>query len=90
MSRNEYNLSDNTKDCLSQFGSQLQKLLAIPNAPLFITIEECARILSLGLTKTRELVAESGALVKFGRSARVNREMFLTYIYEKYVEKASA
>lgn len=91
MSCKDINYTDNTRDCLGRYRAQLLKLIEDKDAPMFIRREDVARMFSIGLTKANELIAESGALVKFGRSARVNRVMFLTYIYEKYVcENASA
>lgn len=41
---------------------------------------------NLGIQTVMKLAKESGALVKIGKTARVNREKFYSYVLEKYSE----
>ncbi|GHO91012.1 hypothetical protein KSF_010600 [Reticulibacter mediterranei] len=50
--------------------------------PLLITVEQTAKLLSLGTTKTWELIAQEGLpVVRLGRAVRVNPKRL-----EKWVE----
>jgi excisionase family DNA binding protein len=50
--------------------------------PLLITVEQTAKLLSLGTTKTWELIAHEGLpVVRLGRAVRVNPKRL-----EKWVE----
>ncbi len=51
-----------------------------------LTYEQVAEQSNLGLTTVTRLARESGALVKIGKVARVDRQVFFDYIREKYRE----
>ena len=50
----------------------------------FLTYKQTAEKSNLGLSKVIELTKESGALVKIGRIARVDWNIFYNYIISKY------
>ena len=45
-----------------------------------LTVPQAAQLLNLGSAKTRELAQEAGAVRRFGRACRVDRQVLLTYI----------
>ena len=50
----------------------------------FLTYKQTAERSNLGLSKVIELAKESGALVKIGKIARVNWNVFYNYIISEY------
>ena len=54
-----------------------------------LTYKQAAEKSNLGLSKVIELTKESGALVKIGRIARVDWNVFYNYIITKYTETSS-
>lgn len=55
------------------------------DSPLF-TYQMMAEDSNLGIQTVMKLAKESGTLVKIGKTARVNREKFYSYVLEKYSE----
>jgi len=55
------------------------------DSPL-LTYQMMAEDSNLGIQTVMKLAKESGALVKIGKIARVNREKFYSYVLEKYSE----
>lgn len=55
------------------------------DSPL-LTYQLMAEDSNLGIQTVMKLAKESGALVKIGKTARVNREKFYSYVLEKYSE----
>lgn len=55
------------------------------DSPL-LTYQMMAEDSNLGIQTVMKLAKESGALVKIGKTARVNREKFYSYVLEKYSE----
>ena len=55
------------------------------DSPL-LTYQMMAEDANLGIQTVMKLAKESGALVKIGKTARVNREKFYSYVLEKYSE----
>lgn len=55
------------------------------DSPL-LTYQMMAEDSNLGIQTVIKLAKESGALVKIGKTARVNREKFYSYVLEKYSE----
>ena len=55
------------------------------DSPL-LTYQIMAEDSNLGIQTVMKLAKESGALVKIGKTARVNREKFYSYVLEKYSE----
>ena len=53
---------------------------------ILLTVPQIARLLNLGIAKTRELAEESGAIRRFGRCVRVDRQVLLDYITAVYGE----
>ena len=48
-------------------------------APKYLTISQMAAECNLGVTTTRRIAKESGSFRKFGKSTRVERDIFLSY-----------
>ena len=57
------------------------------DSPL-LTYQLMAEDSNLGIQTVMKLAKESGALVKIGRTARVNREKFYYYVLERYCKLA--
>lgn len=55
------------------------------DSPL-LTYQLMAEDSNLGIQTVMKLAKESGALVKIGKTARVNREKFYSYVLERYSE----
>nr|DAE52641.1 MAG TPA: Protein of unknown function (DUF1580) [Caudoviricetes sp.] len=55
------------------------------DSPL-LTYQMMAEDSNLGIQTVMKLAKESGALIKIGKTARVNREKFYSYVLEKYSE----
>ena len=55
------------------------------DSPL-LTYQMMAEDSNLGIQTVMKLAKESGALVKIGKTARVNREKFYSYVLERYSE----
>ena len=55
------------------------------DSPL-LTYQLMAEDSNLGIQTVMKLAKESGALVKIGKTARINREKFYSYVLEKYSE----
>lgn len=53
------------------------------DSPL-LTYQMMAEDSNLGIQTVMKMAKESGALVKIGKIARVNREKFYSYVLEKY------
>lgn len=55
------------------------------DSPL-LTYQMMAEDSNLGIQTVMKLAKESGSLIKIGKTARVNREKFYSYVLEKYSE----
>lgn len=55
------------------------------DSPL-LTYQLMAEDSNLGIQTVMKIAKESGALVKIGKTARINREKFYSYVLEKYSE----
>lgn len=51
-----------------------------------LTVPQAAQLLNLGVAKVRELSEEAGAVRRFGRAYRINRQILLAYIENAYGE----
>lgn len=51
-----------------------------------LTYQLMAEDSNLGIQTVMKLAKESGTLVKIGKTARVNREKFYSYVLERYSE----
>lgn len=50
----------------------------------FVTVDMAAYELNLGITTTRRLAAESGAMIRIGRSLRIDLEKLVQYVRDEY------
>lgn len=58
----------------------MRGLLIKNNEGIFITVAMASELCNLGVNTVRKRAMECGAMRKIGKSVRINREVFLSYI----------
>ena len=53
----------------------------------FVTVPQLCNVINLGRTTVMNLAKESGSLIRIGGAVRVDREKFLSFVRQNYLEE---
>lgn len=66
--------------CIFKKGKKMRVLMVNNLNGVYITVAMASELCNLGVNTVRKRAMECGAMKKIGKSVRINREVFLSYI----------